>query len=121
VRLREVGPDHQRLLRELSSQISNRLETAFTNLPGADSPNIGVELVERGRRVVMEVPAALFERAEDDPSAREAIRVRIKAKRDRMLFRAPPVPLPKRIAAAPDPAGPRAGFGRFQGPGRGRR
>src|SRR5438477_384278 len=41
-----------------------------------------------------------------------------KATRDRMLFRAPPPPLPKNIAAAGDPAFFRS---RGPGPGRGRR
>src|SRR5438094_580529 len=50
--------------------------------------------------------------------AREALRQRIKATRDRMLFRAPPPPLPKNIAAAGDPAFFRS---RGPGPGRGRR
>src|SRR5439155_378829 len=50
--------------------------------------------------------------------AREALRQRIKATRDRMLFRTPPPPLPKNIAAAGDPAFFRS---RGPGPGRGRR
>jgi hypothetical protein len=76
------------LLEELTRQISNRLEAMFTELPGADGPSIGVELRERGRTVV------------------------IKGRRDRMLFRPPPVPLPKRIESVSDPGGSRFGRGR---------
>jgi hypothetical protein len=121
VRLQDVAAPHRRLLKELSGQISNRLEAVFTELPDADGPNIGVALHERGHRIVMEIPGALLLRADEDATVREAIRVRIKGRRDRMLFRPPPLPLPKRITAAPDPAGPRFGFGRGPGPGRGRR
>lgn len=119
MRLREIGAPQHRLLKELSGQISNRLEVEFRELPDGDGPSIGVELQERGHRVVMELPVALLLRAEADQSAREAIRVRIKSRRDRMLFRPPPEPLPKRIAALADPGGFRFGPGR--GPSRGRR
>src|SRR5437867_1268003 len=85
---------------------------------GADSPNIGIALSERGRSGTLEVPAALLLRADAEADAREALRQRIKATRDRMLFRAPPPPLPKNIAAAGDPAFFRS---RGPGPGRGRR
>src|SRR5262245_63743544 len=53
--------------------------------------------------------------------ALESLRVRIKARRDRMLFRAPPSPLLNRVAAAPAPGPDRPGFGRGSGPGRGAR
>ena len=59
--------------------------------------------------------------AVEDLSAREAIRVRIKGRRDRMLFQAPPSPLPKHIAMAPAPGGMHFGFGRSGGGSRGRR
>jgi len=119
VRLREIGNPQQRLLRELAQRISNRLDAEFTEAPGSDSPNIGVALSERGRTVALEVPGALLLRADNENDAREALRQRIKAARDRMLFRAPPPPLPKNIAPAGDPA-----FFRSRGPGgpgRGRR
>src|SRR5205814_471930 len=48
-------------------------------------------------------PAVLLLRADAEADAREALRQRIKATRDRMLFRAPPPPLPKNIAAAGTP------------------
>ena len=121
VRLHDVAASHRRLLKELSGQISNRLEAVFTELSDADGPNIGVALHERGQRIVMELPAALLLRADEDATVREAIRVRIKGRRDRMMFRPPPVPLPRRITAAPDPAPPRSGFGRGPDRGRGRR
>jgi len=120
VRLKDITGAQQRLLRELTTQISVRLEGAFAELPDADGPNVGIRLEERGRNVVMELPGALLLQAANDPSAREALRVRIKARRDRMLFRPPPTPLPKRITAAPAPGMSRFGFGR-DGGGRGRR
>ena len=118
VRLREIGESQQRLLRELAQRISTRLDAAFTEAVGSDSPNIGVALSERGRSAAMEVPAALLLRADAEADAREALRQRIKSTRDRMLFRPPPTPLPKNIAAAGEPAFFR---GRGPGPGRGRR
>lgn len=121
MRLKEITPSHNRLLRDLSSRISNGLESEFSELPGADGPNVGITLRERRRHVVMEVPAALLLQATEDASAREALRVRIKARRDRMLFTPPPSPLPKRIATTPAPGGLLTGFGRGGGGPRGRR
>jgi len=121
VSVREIAATHRQLLEQLAGQISNRLECGFTDLQGADGATVGVELRERGRTVVMELPVALLVSAVSDAVAREAVRVRIKARRDRMLFRPPPVPLPKRITSVADPAGSRFGFGRGPGPGRGRR
>jgi hypothetical protein len=122
LRLKEITASHERLLRDLTSRISNGLETEFSELPGTDGPNVGVILRERRRVVVMEIPGALLMQAADDLAAREAIRVRIKGRRDRMLFQAPPSPLPKHIAAAPTPGSMPFGFGRGGGGGfRGRR
>ncbi len=112
MRLQQVVTLYGQLLGEVAGQISNRLDTTFTELRGAENANVGVELHERGRRVVMEIPEALFARAGGDASAREAIRVRIKARRDRMLFRPMPAPLPKRIASVVEPGGPPFGRGR---------
>jgi hypothetical protein len=110
MRLREITPAHQRTLRELSSRISKGLEAEFAELP-VEGPNVGVRLQERGKKATMELPGLLLQQAEDDATARETVRVRIKATRDRMLFRAPPMPLPKKIAAAPDPSSTRFGMG----------
>src|SRR5207247_11221275 len=118
VRLREPGDTRQRRLRGLAQRIATRLDAEFTEPAGADSANIGIALSERGRSGTLEVPAALLLRADAEADAREALRQRIKATRDRMLFRAPPPPLPKNIAAAGDPAFFRS---RGPGPGRGRR
>jgi len=119
VRIRDITESHRRLLRDLSSRISRALETEFSELPDADGPGVGIILRERRREVTVEIPAALLTEAAGDATAREAIRVRIKARRDRMLFKAPPSPLPKRSAMAP-----RAmpfGVGRTDGGPRGRR
>jgi hypothetical protein len=121
VRLRQIGDRQQKLLHQLASRISNRLEAEFTELPGPDGPNIGVALQERGHRANVEISEALLMRADADTTALEAIRIRMKAARDRMLFRPPPRPLPKNITAAADPGFSRdSGRGRG-GPGRGRR
>ena len=119
MRLKEITAAHQRLLRDLTTRISNGLESEFSELPVPDGPNVGITLRERRRHVVMEVPAALLAQAADDLSAREMLRVRIKARRDRMLYQAPPRPLPKKIASTVMPGG--FGFGRDGGGPRGRR
>ena len=119
MRLKDITAAHQRLLRDLTTRISNGLESEFSELPGPDGPSVGITLRERRRQVVMEVPAALLAQAGDDLTARETLRVRIKARRDRMLFQAPPRPLPKHIASAATPGG--FGFGRDGGGPRGRR
>jgi hypothetical protein len=121
VRLRDIGDTQQRLLRQLAGRISTRLDAEFTECAAGETPTIGVALRERGQSALMEIPEALLLRADAEPVAREELRVRIKATRDRMLFRPPPPPLPKNIAAAADPAFFRGGFGRGPGPGRGRR
>ena len=121
MRLKEITAAHQQLLRDLTSRISSGLESEFSELPGPDGPNVGITLRERRRHVVMEVPAVLLAQAADDLTARETLRVRIKTRRDRMLFQAPPSPLPKHIATAPAPGSMHFGFGRSGGGPRGRR
>ena len=121
VRIDDVTAAHQRLLRDLTSRISNGLESEFSELRDAEGPNVGIVLRERRCEVVMEIPAALLMQAVDDLTAREEIRVRIKRRRDRMLFKAPPSPLPKHVATAPAPGGFQFGFGRGGGGPRGRR
>lgn len=121
VRLKDITPSHQRLLRDVTGRISSGLETEFSELPDVDGPNVGIILRERRRQVVMGIPEALLAQAAEDLTAREAIRVRIKVRRDRMLFQAPPKPLPKHIATAPTPGSMPFGFGRGGGPPRGRR
>jgi hypothetical protein len=115
VLLKEITGGQHRMLRELSSRISNRLEAEFSELAG---PNVGITLRERGKTVVMEVPGALLAQAGTDPTAQEAMRVRIKGRRDRMLFRPPPAPLPKRIEPAGTPGGGYFGSRGGGGPGR---
>jgi hypothetical protein len=119
VRLKDLGESHRGLLRDLTSRISNGLEAEFSELPDADGPSVGILLRERRREVLVEIPAALLIEAVSDLTAREAIRVRIKTRRDRMLFKAPPSPLPKHIVSTPGLMP--FGFGRGGGPPRGRR
>lgn len=123
MRQRELGEAEHRLLSQLAGRISNRLEATFIADRPGDGTIVAVELSERGKSASMEFPAALLARAQEEPSAREELRVRLKSTRDRMMFRAPPRPLPKNIASAADPAFMnRGGFGRQGGGGgRGRR
>jgi hypothetical protein len=119
VRVRQIGPALQQLLQDVSGQISTRLESTFQDPSDLDGPNVGVALRERGSAVSIEIPFELFARASADPAAREALRVRLKGRRDRMLFRIPPTPLPRNVAPAPfSSAGPAQGF---RAPWRGRR
>jgi hypothetical protein len=112
MRLSEISPSQRRLLAELSNRISHRLEAHFVELPGGDGEHIGVALNEGARKVVIEVPLAVLIHATEDPSGREVLRTRIKARRDRMMFRSPPRALPKEIAPMFNPGPPRGGFGR---------
>src|SRR5262249_59040303 len=119
VRREDVSEPHWRVLSDLTSRISSGFETECSELQDADGPSVGIILRERRREVTVEIPAALLTEAAGDATAREAIRVRIKARRDRMLFKAPPSPLPKHIATVPG-AMP-FGVGRTGGGPRGRR
>jgi hypothetical protein len=98
VRVRELTPSHRQLLADLSGRISMRLESVFRDGSETDGPNLGVSLTERGRSVVVEIPFAMLDEASRDLTAREALRVRLKGRRDRMLFITPPARLPKHIA-----------------------
>ena len=111
MRLKDLTGSQQRLLQELTGRISNRLEAEFSELSDADGPNVGIRLRERNRSTLMELPGQLLLHAGADATAREAVRVRIKATRDRMLFRVHPSPLSKHIAVTPDPGGGRLGRG----------
>jgi hypothetical protein len=119
MRVKDVDESHRQLLRELSRRVSKRLVAEFANLPGTDGPNIGIELQENGQKVLVELPATLLLKANGDVSSREALRIRIKSGRDRMLFRHEPISLEKRGSAGARAA--YAGFGSGGGQGRGRR
>ena len=121
VRLKDIADSHRRLLRELTRRISKRLQAEFITLPCADGPNIGIQLSESHRKVVMELPAVVLLRAEGDMTVQEAIRVRIKTRRDRMLFRREPISLREHIGAGRHPPSGGFSFGASQGHGRGRR
>jgi hypothetical protein len=112
--LRDVSQAHQRLLANLASGISGRLEAHFVELPEGDDARIGVALREGSRNVVIEVPVAMLTQALEDPAGREALRTRMKARRDRMMFKTPPSPLPKKIEPLMGAAGPSRGGG-FRG------
>ena len=116
MRLKEIDVPHQRVLRELTRKVSQQLTSEFTNLPGEDGPNIGVQLREDGRTVVIQIPATLLQQATDDMTSREAVRQRIKSRRDRMLFRADPIALEQHPPARSRPSSDSWGGG-----GRGRR
>jgi hypothetical protein len=112
VNLRDVTASQRRLLGELTGRISRRLEADFAQPSGADSPNIGVTLQERGKRGSLEVPETVLVEAETDLAVRDSLRVRIKSARDRMLFQPPPARLRTDIAPAGEPFFHRGGGGR---------
>jgi hypothetical protein len=115
MRLNEVTPAQRRLITDLASRISERLEAHFVELPEADDARIGVALHEGNRKVVIDVPVSLLIEAGDDPTAREQLRIRLKGRRDRLMFKMPPPSLPKKIAPLFSPGPPRAGGGGFRG------
>jgi len=96
--LGDTTPQHRHLLAEVASRISTRLEATFCPAGDPDGANVGVELRERNASVVVEIPLTMLNLALGAPAAREALRVRLKARRDRMLFRPPPASLPKHVA-----------------------
>lgn len=109
-------PQQRVLLETLASRISTRLEATFRAAADPDGPNVGIELRERAASVVIEIPRTMLTLALGEPAAREALRVRLKARRDRMLFRPPPAGLPKRIAPmSMGYGGGGDGRGRFRG------
>jgi hypothetical protein len=119
VRLDAITASQRRLLAELTGRISNRLATEFEKGTRPESPNVGVTLEERGKSGRLEIPYTLLQEAESDLPARDALRVRIKAARDRMLFRPPPSRPRANIAPLADPVmWNRGGFGRGSGSGR---
>jgi len=120
VRLDPITAAQHRLLAELTGRISTRLAAEFEKRSSPESLNIGVTLQERGKSTRLDIPFALLQEAEGDLAARDALRVRIKSVRDRMLFRPPPSRPRADIAPMADPTvWNRGGFGR--GGGRGRR
>jgi hypothetical protein len=120
VRLDAITASQRRILPELTGRISNRLAAEFEKAARPESPNVGVTLQERGKSGRLEIPYALLQEAEADLAARDALRVRIKSARDRMLFRPPPSRPRADIAPLADPVvWNRGGFG--SGGGRGRR
>ena len=112
MRLRDITTSQRTLLASVSQQISRRLEANFTDPVELDGPNAAINLRERGKQLVMEIPETLLIEATSEATARETFRVRVKARRDRMLFRQPPAALPKRIEPAHEP-----GFFHRGGPG----
>jgi hypothetical protein len=119
LRLDSITGSQRRLLAELTGRISNRLAAEFEKGTRPESPNVGVTLQERGKSGRLEIPLALLQEAEADLTARDALRVRIKSARDRMLFRPPPSRPRVDIAPLADPTmWNRGRFGRSSGRGR---
>ncbi len=112
--------EQRRLLAELSGRISTRLEAEFEKRGRPESLNIGVTLQERGKSSRLDIPYALLQEAAADLTARDALRLRIKSARDRMLFRPPPSRPRADIAPLADPGVRNHGSFRRSG-GRGRR
>jgi hypothetical protein len=110
VRLNEISSSQRRLLGELANRISGRLEAHFVELPAAEDDRIGVALHEGDRKVVIELPLAVLTEAMESLNGREILRARMKARRDRMMFRTPPRALPKDIPPLFHPGPPRGGF-----------
>jgi hypothetical protein len=110
VRLNEISAPQRRLLSDVSARISGRLEAHFVELPAADDAHIGIALHEGDRKVVIEMPLAILVEALDSPSGREILRTRIKARRDRMMFKGAGRPLPKDIVPLFNAGPPRNGF-----------
>jgi hypothetical protein len=122
VRLDTITASQRRMLAELTGRISNRLATEFEKGARPESLNVGVTLQERGKSGRLDIPFALLQEAEANLTARDALRVRIKSARDRMLFRPPPSRPRADIAPLADPAIWNRGGGNFgRGGGRGRR
>ena len=111
MRFDAITAAQHRLLIELTGRISTGLATEFEKGSGPEGPNVGVTLAERGKSGRVEVPYAPLQEVESDLIARDALGVRIKPARDRMLFRPPSRPRTD-IAPPGDPAvWNRANFG----------
>jgi hypothetical protein len=109
MRLGEISSAQRQLLGELASGISDRLEAFFVEVPHPDGVRLGVSLHEGDRRVIIELPVEVLAAAMEGGSGREILRTRMKARRDRMMFRTPPRALPKTIAPLFSPGPPRSG------------
>lgn len=116
MRLSEITSAQRKLLEEVTANISSRLEAHFTDLAAGEGMSIGVHLKERGRSVVIEIPEAVLVAAGEDAAARHALQIRIKGRRDRMLFKEPPDSGRKMKVESAIPMDTRFGHG-----GRGRR
>ena len=110
MRLRDVSATHHQLLEHLARGISARLEAHFVELTDGGDAHIGIALREGSRNVVIELPVTMLAQAAEDPLGRELLRTRMKARRDRMMFKSPPPPLPKKIEPIFNSAPPRGGF-----------
>ena len=115
-----ITASQRRMVEALIGRISDRLATEFQKSPNPDSMNVCVTLKERGKSGRMEIPYELLLQAESDLRVHDMLRVRIKAARDRMLFRPPPPRPQSDIQPLGDPASDRRG-GFNRGGYRGRR
>ena len=110
MRLNELSAAHRHLLSDVALRISSRLEAHFIELPAADQAHIGIALREGDRAVTIEMPLAVLIEALETANGREVLRTRIKARRDRMMFKTPARALPKDIAPLFHPGPPRNQF-----------
>jgi hypothetical protein len=90
VRLDAITAAQRRLLAELTGRISSRLAAECEKPLRPESLNVGVTLQERGKAWPPGDPVFAAPGAESDRTARDALPVRIKAARDRMLLRLRP-------------------------------
>lgn len=120
MRLDTITASQRRMLAEVTGRISTLLAAEFEQGTRPESLNVGVTIRERGKSGRLDVPYGLLQDAEENLAAREALRVRIKTVRDRMMFRLPPSRPRADITPLGDPGGrSRGGF--VRGGGRGRR
>ena len=75
MRTKQLTPGQRRLVAEIASRISSRLEVDFTDAAEVDGPNIGIQLRERGHTIGIELPMTALEFGADDPVARDALRL----------------------------------------------
>jgi hypothetical protein len=90
VRVDAITAAQRRLRAELTGRISTWLAAECEKQLRPESLDVGVTLQERGTHGRLDIPHALLQEAESNRTARDALRVRIKAARGRTSFALPP-------------------------------